>query len=219
MCKNQRCIHNPVTAMVSSIISPDLINANFLVELIVGISLSVASGFRVFVPLFILSLVGLLGWFDFPADFDWLETPQTLALFAIASTIEVLGYSIPWVDNLLDTLSTPIAIIAGTLVTLSFTQGLNPVLDMALAIVAGGGAAGVTKGLMNLIRVTSTATSGGLTNPVVAALELLVSIVMTLLALTLPILAAFVGVMIVGLAIGVFAKLWRRRRRKKADIR
>ncbi|MCU0571291.1 MAG: DUF4126 domain-containing protein [Oculatellaceae cyanobacterium Prado106] len=200
---------------MSSIINPDLINASFLIELIVGISLSVASGFRVFVPLLILSIVGVAGWFDFPPDFDWLETPQTLGLFAIASTLEIIGYSVPWVDNLLDTLSTPIAIIAGTLVTLSFTQGINPMLDWTLAIVAGGGAAGLTKGLMNLLRATSTATSGGLTNPVVAAMELIVATVMTLLALTLPILAAFLGVAVLGLALGIFAKLWTGLRRKK----
>ncbi|MBD2093994.1 DUF4126 domain-containing protein [Trichocoleus sp. FACHB-591] len=183
-----------------------LLNFNTLIELLLGVSLSAASGFRVFVPLLTLSAAAVLGHANLPTDFDWIESPQALAVFAIASVLEVGGYYIPWFDHLLDVVATPAAILAGTIVTASLAPDLNPVAQWTLALVAGGGAAGITKSLTNLLRATSTATSGGLANPIVATVELVVAIALSILAITLPVVAILVVITFLGFAI---AKLWR----------
>lgn len=171
-----------------------------LLEILLGISLSAAAGFRVFVPLLALSAAAVLGHIDLPTRFDWLESSQALALFAIACTLEVIGYSIPWADHLLDLLATPAAIIAGTVVAASSTPTMNPLAQWTFALVAGGGTAGLTKILMNLLRGGSTATTGGLANPLLALLELVAATGLSLLALTVPLLAGLLVITLLGLA-------------------
>jgi hypothetical protein len=164
-------------------------NWDTLIELMLGISLSAAAGFRVFVPLLALSAAAVLGHMDLPTQFDWVETPQALGLFAIAAILEVVGYSIPWVDHGLDLLSTPAAIAAGALVAASSSPELNSLSAWVLALGAGGGTAGLTKLLANVLRGVSTLATGGLGNPVFALLELGVAIALSVLALTVPLLA------------------------------
>ena len=180
-------------------------NIHTLVEIILGISLSAASGFRVFVPLLALSIAAVVGHIDLPTDFNWIESPQALAVFTVACALEIGGYYIPWFDHLLDVAATPAAMLAGTIVTASLAPDMNPIVQWTLALVAGGGTAGITKGLMNLLRATSTAATGGLANPVVATVELVVAIALSVLAVTLPFVA---GIVVIGLLVFAISKLW-----------
>lgn len=168
---------------------PQVLNFDTLIELMLAISLSAAAGFRVFVPLLALSAAAVLGHVDLPPNFDWVENPQALGLFAIACVLEIIGYSIPWVDHLLDILATPAAIITGTILAASVAPEMDPLVKWTLALAAGGGTAGLTKGLMNILRATSTAASGGLTNPIFSALELVTAAVLSALAITVPAIA------------------------------
>lgn len=178
-----------------------ILSLETLIEVLLGISLSVAAGFRVFVPLLVLSGASVLAHLNLPTDFDWLETPQALAVFAVASVLEIAGYYIPWLDHLLDLVSTPAAVIVGTVVAASLTPDINPIAQWTLAIVAGGGSAGLTKGVMNLLRLTSTAASGGLTNPILATVELVVAVTLSVLAVTLPLVAGVVILVLLVFAI------------------
>ncbi len=181
-------------------------NLDTLVEFMLAISLSSAAGFRVFVPLLALSAAAVLGHVDLPTSFDWLENPQALGLFAIAAILEILGYAIPWFDHILDIVATPAAILAGTVMTASLAPEMDPLVKWTLALVAGGGTAGLTKAIMNLLRGTSTAATGGLANPIFAALELLISVTLSALAVTLPIAA---GIVVMGISGFLVYKLWR----------
>jgi hypothetical protein len=181
-------------------------NFDTLVELMLALSLSSAAGFRVFVPLLALSAAAVLGHIDLPTNFDWLENPQALGLFAIAAILEILGYAIPWFDHALDLVATPAAILAGTVMTASLAPEMDPLVKWTLALVAGGGTAGITKAVMNLLRGTSTASTGGLANPIFAALELLVAVTLSALAVTLPIAA---GILVIGIFGFSMYKLWR----------
>lgn len=180
-------------------------NLNTFIELLLGISLSAAAGFRVFVPLLALSVASVFGHFDLPTDFDWLETPQAVIVFAVACSLEITGYYIPWLDHLLDIVATPAAFIAGTIVTASVAPEMNPLVQWTLALIAGGGTAGLTKGLMNTLRISSTGVSGGLTNPIVSTIELVMAIGLSLLALAFPVLA---GVTVIGFLIIAIQRIW-----------
>ncbi|WP_226889706.1 DUF4126 domain-containing protein [Nostoc sp. MG11] len=183
-----------------------LFNLNTFIELLLGISLSAAAGFRVFVPLLALSVASVVGHLDLPTDFDWVETPQALIVFAIACLLEISGYYVPWLDHLLDIVSTPAAIIAGTIVTASLAPEMNPLAQWTLALVAGGGTAGLTKGLMNILRLGSTGVSGGLTNPVFSTTELVIAIVLSVLAIALPVVA---GIIVIGVLIIAIQRIWK----------
>jgi len=183
---------------MSNFFTPDA-----FLEVLLAISLSAAAGFRVFVPLLALSAFSVVGQIDLPANFDWIENNQALLVFAIASLLEVAGYYVPWLDHAIDVVATPAAVIAGTVVSASLAPDMDPVAKWTLALAAGGGTAGVTKGFMNLVRTASTVLSGGLSNPVLATLELVLAIALSVLAITVPVVA---GIAVIGLFIFAIAK-------------
>lgn len=187
-------------------------NLDTLISLMLGISLSAATGFRVFVPLLVMSAAAVLGHIDLPSDFDWIESDQALILFAVASLLEITGYYIPWLDHTLDIISTPAAIIAGTIVTASTApEQMNPLVQWTTALLVGGGAAGLTKGMSNIMRVISTAISGGLTNPIIATIELVLALVIALLAVSVPVVALLVVIALWSFAIRRIRRVFQRR--------
>jgi Domain of unknown function (DUF4126) len=182
-------------------------NIDVLIEFLLAISLSAASGFRIFVPFLIMSGSAVFGHVDLPSQFDWVETPQALGLFSIALVLEMIGYSIPWFDHVLDVVATPIAMLAGTLLTGAIAPDMEPLVKWTLAIAAGGGTAGLTKILTNLLRGTSTALTGGLTNPLYALLEVAIAIALSVLAIAAPIAAGVVVLGLMGFGLYRFGKL------------
>src|SRR5512137_1951336 len=156
--------------------------------LLIGIGLSAACGFRVFVPLLGVSVASQAGLLQLSPEFAWISSMPALVAFAVATFVEVGAYSIPLIDHLMDTLTTPAAVIAGTLLTASLLGDTSPFLKWSLAIIAGGGAAGIVQLGTLAVRGGSTLLTGGFGNLVVALLELAGSALMTLLALLLPML-------------------------------
>jgi Domain of unknown function (DUF4126) len=184
-----------------------------ILELLLAISLSAAAGFRVFVPLLVLSAAAVLGHVDLPTKFDWIENPQALTLFAVAAVLEVIGYSIPWFDHLLDILATPAAIVAGTIVAASLSPEMDPLAQWTLALATGGAAAGLTKTLMNLLRGGSTAATGGLANPLFALFELAIAAGLSGLAIVAPVVSGAIVLGVFGFAIYKIAQFIARRRK------
>jgi hypothetical protein len=160
-----------------------------LLGLFIGLGLSATCGFRVFVPLLGMSIAFRAGALTFAPGFEWLASWPALLSFSIAVLIEVAGYYIPWVDNLLDGIATPAAVIAGTIATASVITEMDPYLKWTLAVIAGGGIAGLVQGSSVLIRGASTASTGGFTNPLLSTGELTASITGTIISIFLPIVA------------------------------
>jgi len=159
-----------------------------LVGVAVGIGLSAACGFRVFVPLLVLNLASLAGHLNLGPGFEWMGSPYATVAFGTATLAEILAYYIPWLDHILDLIASPAAIIAGTVVTASMVLEMSPFLKWTLAIVAGGGAAAIVQGMTVALRTKSSALTAGMGNPLVATGELAGSVVTALLAVIVPIL-------------------------------
>jgi hypothetical protein len=172
-----------------------------MLSICMGIGLSAACGFRVFVPLLVMSIASLSGHLTLGHGFEWVGTYPALVAFSVATGLEIAGYYIPWVDHLLDTMATPAAVVAGTVITASMVSDMSPFLKWGLAIIAGGGAAGLVQGATVLARGASTATTGGLGNPLFATIELGGAVGTSLLTLIAPvaIVALFV---VVGILVG-----------------
>jgi hypothetical protein len=178
-----------------------------IVSLLIGVGLSAACGFRVFVPLLVLSLAAHSGHLTLASGFEWMGSDAALIAFAGATVLEVAAYYVPWVDNLLDSVAGPAAVIAGMLVTASLVTEMSPFLKWTLAVIAGGGVAGLVKGTTTVTRGTSTLTTGGLANPLLATAELGGSLVTSLVAILVP---ALVLLLIVALLAWV-GRCWYRR--------
>ena len=160
-----------------------------LLSICIGIGLSAACGFRVFVPLLAMNLAALSGHLALAHGFEWIGSYSALIAFSVATCLEIGGYYIPWLDHLLDTLATPAAIIAGTLITASVVTDMSPFLKWTLAVIAGGGAAGLVQGTTVMARGASGLTTAGLANPLVATMELGGATVTSLLAIVAPVVA------------------------------
>ena len=159
-----------------------------LLGIAVGIGLSAACGFRVFVPLLALNFASLSGLLHLSPEFAWIESYYATVAFGAATIIEVLGYYIPWFDHALDLIATPTAIMAGTIATASVVTDMAPFLKWTLALIAGGGISGLMQGATVALRAHSSAATGGIGNPLVSTLELAGSVVTVLLALLAPVL-------------------------------
>jgi|SRR5205807_10320226 len=157
-----------------------------LTSIFLGIGLSAASGFRVFVPMLFMSVAALSGHLTLAPGFQWIGTYPALLTFAVATSLEVGGYYIPWLDHLLDTLATPAAIVAGTVITAAMVSKMDPMLKWTLAIIAGGGVAGLVQGSTVLARAASTVATAGFGNPILATAELGGSVATAFMALLLP---------------------------------
>ncbi|MDY0187101.1 MAG: DUF4126 domain-containing protein [Syntrophus sp. (in: bacteria)] len=158
-----------------------------LLGIAVGIGLSAACGFRVFVPLLAMNLAILGGHIHPSPEFAWIGTPYATLAFATATVAEIIGYYIPWFDSILDTIATPAAVIAGTVTTASMVTEISPFLKWTLAIIAGGGIAGLVQGSMVALRLKSSLSTAGAANPWIATLELVGAIIIAILALVVPI--------------------------------
>lgn len=170
-----------------------------VMTIIIGIGLSATCGFRVFVPFFIMSIASLAGYLDLGGGFQWVGTYPALIAFGVATLLEIAAYFFPYVDNLLVTISSPVGILAGVLVSAAVITDVNPILQWSLAIIAGGGAATATTVISNTIHHGSTALSGGVANPVVSAVETTGSMVMSALAVLAPVIAVLL--IIIGMVV------------------
>lgn len=186
-----------------------MIDLDLALSVALGIGLAAAAGFRVFLPLLVMSLASQAGYLPLSEGFSWLSSPGALAMLTVAAIAEVLAYYLPGVDNILDTLATPSAIIAGIAISAAVMTDLPPMLKWTLAIIAGGGAAGITQGATAFTRAHSTLLTAGFGNPVIATVELAGALVFSILAIAAPVLA------LIGIALLIFLTIFIVKKMKK----
>ena len=176
---------------------------------LMGISLAAASGFRVFLPPFLLSVVARLNivWFlDLDlvgTQFEFFTSTLAIVVLGIATVAEFAGFYAPWIDNALDTVATPASILAGVAMTAIVLEGADPIIQWAVAIVAGGGVAATIQSATVATRSLSSTFTFGLGNSAVATGENVASVALTLIAILIPFISAFVVILVVALLVGM----------------
>lgn len=182
------------------------------ISICIGIGLSASTGFRIFIPALLACIACLNGWITPSENFAWLATWPAFFTLLSATVIEIGAYYIPFVDNLLDTIAGPLSIVAGTLLTTSFVEIEDPVLQWGLGLIVGGGTAGIVQAGTSLLRLGSSKFTAGLGNPVVATAENVAAFGLSGIAIFLPVIAL----------LAVLALLWwlirRMSRLRKKDV-
>jgi hypothetical protein len=163
-----------------------------VLSICLGLGLAAACGFRVFVPLLVTSIAAQTGHLHLAGGFTRIGTRTALVVFAVATVLEILAYFVPWIDNLLDVVAGPAAVVAGIVITASVVTDVDPMLKWSLAVIAGGGAAAATQGATTLIRHASSLATGGIGNHVVSTGEAVGSVTLSALSLVAPFAAAFI---------------------------
>lgn len=191
-----------------------LLDPGVLLGLGVGLGLAAACGFRIFVPLLLMSLAARSGYLEVHGDFEWVATTPAVVGFGVATVLEIGAYYVPWLDNLLDTLAGPTALVAGVLATAATLTDVGPLLRWSLAVVAGGGVAATAQGATTTLRQLSSVTTLGLGNALLATAELTGSVFLAAMAILVPLAALVVLVIALGAA-----AIWLVRRRGRERLR
>lgn len=182
-----------------------------------GIGLAAACGFRIFLPLLALNLASLYGLVGLAPGFEWIAGYQVTIAFGLATVLEVIAYYVPWLDNVMDSIASPVSVIAGTIVTASLITDLPPSLKWTISIIAGGGIAGLLQGATVALRAKSTIFTAGLGNFVVASFELLASAIVAFIALVLPIAAFILALLIVTYCLILARKVYVKKKRGRGE--
>lgn len=178
---------------------------------LMGLGLAAACGFRVFVPLLIISVAQASGHVTLGQSFEWMGSPVAMVMFGTATILEISAYYIPWLDNALDTISTPAAVVAGSIVTAACITDMSPMMTWGTAVIAGGGTAAATQTFTVASRAVSTAVTGGVANPVVSSTELAASGGVAVLAVIWPVVTVILAAVVV-VAGGIVVTRFRQRR-------
>lgn len=178
-----------------------------IISIFLGIGLAASVGFRVFLPLFAMSLAAYFEVIPLSDNWLWIGTIPAVIALGVAMLVEIFAYYIPFVDNALDSLAIPLAAIAGTAVMVSTMADLSPVVTWALAIIAGGGTASLVKGAAAGTRLTSSASTAGLGNPVVSTVETGGAVAMSLASIFMPLLAIILVIIILSVLFWFYRKL------------
>ncbi|WP_288442704.1 DUF4126 domain-containing protein [uncultured Chryseobacterium sp.] len=190
---------------------------SYIISAFIGIGLAAATGFRVFLPMFIVSLASYFNWIPMNEHFEWLAGLPTLITTGIATIIEILAYYIPFVDHLLDTVSIPMATLAGSILFASQFADLGTFPQWALALIAGGGTAATISSGFAGIRAASTATTGGLGNSMVGTTETAGAGIMSVLAMAAPVIAAIFALITLIVVIIFGRKAWKKLKSTKSN--
>ena len=179
-----------------------------LLSVCLGLGLAAACGFRVFVPFLVLNLAARSDYVVLDGGFEWIGSTPALITLAVATALEITAYYVPWLDNLLDSVATPAAVVAGIVATASVVTGIDPYLKWSLAVIAGGGVAGAVQAVTVGTRGASSLTTAGFGNPLVTTAEIGGSAVLSGMAVGVPALA---GLVVLVLLILAARRLLRRR--------
>jgi len=159
-----------------------------LIGVALGIGLAAATGFRIFIPLLVAGLAARLDVLPLGDSFQWLQSTPALVMLGTAAIAETLAYYIPGVDHALDVVASPATLAAGIVASAAVMADIPPEVMWPVAVIAGGGVAGLTKGTTALLRAKSGVMTGGLANPIVSTVETVGATGTAVLAIAVPLL-------------------------------
>jgi hypothetical protein len=180
-----------------------------IIAIAIGIGLAAATGFRVFLPLLVAGAAARWGGLPLADGFQWLSSTGALLALGTASVVEVAAYYIPIVDHALDVVAGPAAVLAGVLASASAMVDIPPGVKWPIAIIGGGGIAGLTKVMSALVRAKSGWITAGFANPLVATGETAGAVVTSIAAIVIPLIC------LLGLVVLLF---WMGRRARRLWI-
>ena len=196
-----------------------------MLEALTGTGLAASAGLNAYIPLLTM---GLLARFtdaiNLPGGWQWLSNGWVIGILAVLLAVEVVADKIPVVDHVNDIVQTVVRPTAGGL---AFGAGSSSetvtVADPGaffgshqwVPVAAGVVIALCVHGVKSASRPVVNASTGGLGAPVASTAEDFGSIVLSLLAILLPVLV------LLGLVLLVLGGWWviRRRRLRKRERR
>jgi hypothetical protein len=175
----------------------------WILPALLGLGLASATGLRTFLPLLMLALAARFEMFGVRLidQMDWLVSWPAIAALATAAVAEFAGDKIPAVDHALNAVGYVSRPVAGALAAGSVFWAVDPGTAAIAGLIVGAPAALAFNAAQTGVRVGSTATTGGLGNPVVSTIEDVLAFLTVIVAFLAPIL---IPVVLIVLAVVVF---------------
>ena len=188
-----------------------------LTNIAMGIALSACAGFRVFIPMLAGALAGHFNIISLPNDMEWLSSWPAIACFGTAAVAEVSAYYIPFIDNLLDTIATPLSVGAGTVLASSILPigDQEPLVRWGIGFLAGGSVAGTIQMGTGLLRLFSSKATLGTGNAIVATTENAAALSISALSFFIPVVIA---ILVIALIVWIIVKLTKRFSKKPVRV-
>jgi hypothetical protein len=161
---------------------------------LLGLGLAASAGLKTFVPLLVMAVAARFHLFGvhLAGPFAWLESTGALVGLSIATIAELAADKIPFVDHALSLAGTVVRPAAGAFVAAAAFSHLDPSAAAIAGLIIGAPTALAVHSAQATTRVASTATTGGLANPVVSIAEDAAAFGGAILALAVPILVPVV---------------------------
>jgi hypothetical protein len=194
-------------------------SAETVTAVALGIGLAASAGFRVFVPMLVASIAAHLGVLPMQDGFSWLASWPAMICLGTATVAEIVAYYVPFVDNILDSITTPMAVGAGTLLLTSVLPIDSGMLKWTTGFIIGGGIAATVQSGGVLVRLLSSSLTGGAANPAVTTGENAAAIGTSLLSLVIPLIVVPVLLVLIVMTIVFVRKRLSRARRDRMELR
>ena len=193
-----------------------------MLEALTGTGLAASAGLNAYIPLLLLGLLSrYTGLIDLPGSWRWLSNGWVIAILVVLLAVEVVADKVPVVDHVNDVVQTVVRPTAGGLAfgagSSSQTVTVSDPGDFFssrqwMPIVAGLLIALTVHGIKSAARPVINATTAGFGAPVASTAEDITSVVMSVVAVILPVL---VLAFLLGIALFVFWIARRRRSRRR----
>jgi len=186
----------------------------YVLPLLLGLGLASATGLKTFLPLLMLSAAARFDWFGVSLNqqVGWLGSDAALIALGVATAVELAADKIPIVDHALSAVGTVARPAAGALATYAVLGHADPTFAAIAALIVGAPAALAMHTAQSGTRLASTATTGGLGNPIVSFVEDLLAFLTVLIAFVAPLLIPLVLVLL-------FWLIWRLMKAARRTLR
>lgn len=169
-------------------------------QVAMGTSLAACAGLRAFLPLWVVGIAGRLEIVPLSAAYDWLQSWPALTIFGVAVLVELVSDKFPVVDNLLDMAQTLVKPCAGALVMATVVSDWSPLYLTVVSVLIGGSVAGFVHLTKTKLRLVSTASTAGIANPALSAVEDVGALTGTAVSIVAPLLVVLLVIALVTLA-------------------
>jgi len=178
------------------------------VDVLSGLTLAAPAGVNAYIPLLAVALAERFGWLHLDAPYDLLGSWWAIALIAVLLVVEVTADKVPGVDHVNDAVQTVVRPAAGGLlaVAASGRGTASSVLLLVAGILIAGGVHAVKASARPVVNVSTA----GIGAPVVSTVEDVGALIVTVMALVVPLLALAVILGLVVWAVVAVRRWWRR---------
>jgi Domain of unknown function (DUF4126) len=177
-----------------------------------GIVLAATAGLRAFLPVFSASLMAWTTDLPLPDNLLWLEKPQTVLIFGVATLLEILGDKIPLVDHALDSVQVLTKPVLAALAATPFLYQLSPEYSVGIGILVGAPLALGVHSAKATARLGSTATTAGVGNPILSLAEDVAAVAAIVIGFLAPVLALLMMAAVIFFIVRLALRVRRRRR-------